>query len=43
MAAANSITYGPARLVAEAAAELLAELQQRFLAGDDLLGSAVSC
>lgn len=41
VAAANSIAYGPAGQVADAAAELLAELQQRFLAGADLLASAV--
>ncbi|KAL4430621.1 hypothetical protein ABPG75_005877 [Micractinium tetrahymenae] len=42
VAAANSIAYGPARQVAEAAAELLAGLRQRFLAGEDLLGSAAN-
>ncbi|KAL4423314.1 hypothetical protein ABPG77_006109 [Micractinium sp. CCAP 211/92] len=42
VSAANSIAYGPASQVAEVAAGLLAQLQQRFLDGAELLGPAAA-
>ena len=41
VAACNAVAHGPARQVAEVAALLLEKLQQRYLAGGELLGSTV--